>query len=312
MIDDTEQEEENYFASMTDIMVGLLFIFIILIMFFAMQIGETKPEFVAKKIHDAVVQQNLILEKENTLLKKENTSLIVENERLKKQVATLTQKIILLEAQLSKLEKNQLSKYLSDSDAQRAKILKQIQASMREVGFEVEIIEEQGVVRLPNKLLFATGRSTIQNGGIAEKALIQLGIALEKVLPCFTLGRNSDPKRNRKCNPSAAFIETVFVEGHTDNIPVRGEIEPGISDNLSLSARRASNIFKRLINNNKDLLEYLSVDKEPILNIAAYGATRPIKNNADISRNRRIDLRFLMYTPRSDTLDEVKKLVGEE
>ncbi|MGL1921461.1 MAG: OmpA family protein [Hyphomicrobiales bacterium] len=312
MIDETELEEENYFASMTDIMVGLLFIFIILIMFFAMQIGEIKPEFVAKKIHEAVVQQNEILKKENVLLREDVTLLKQKNDRLKVQVTVLTKKIIQLESQLVELEKNLLSKYLSDSDSQRTKILKQIQTSMREVGFEVEIIEEQGVVRLPNKLLFATGRSTIQSGGTAEKALIQLVIALEKVLPCFTLGRNSESKRNTKCNPSAAFIETVFVEGHTDNIPVLGEIEPGISDNLSLSARRATNIFKKLVKNNKGLLEYLSVDKEPILNIAAYGATRPIKNNTDISRNRRIDLRFLMYTPRSDTLDEVKRLVGEE
>ena len=35
-------EEENYFVSMTDLMVGLVFVFIILLMYFALQFQETE------------------------------------------------------------------------------------------------------------------------------------------------------------------------------------------------------------------------------------------------------------------------------
>ena len=43
---DTEQplEEESYFVSMTDMMVGLLFIFILMLMYFALQYQKTTEQ----------------------------------------------------------------------------------------------------------------------------------------------------------------------------------------------------------------------------------------------------------------------------
>jgi chemotaxis protein MotB len=40
----TVEEEESYFVSMTDLMVGLLFIFIIMLMVFALQYREGEKE----------------------------------------------------------------------------------------------------------------------------------------------------------------------------------------------------------------------------------------------------------------------------
>lgn len=53
-----EEEEENYFVSMTDMMVGILFIFIIMLMVFALQFqkqtdtSQDRIEEVAKKLED--------------------------------------------------------------------------------------------------------------------------------------------------------------------------------------------------------------------------------------------------------------------
>ena len=338
-----EEHDEGYFASMTDIMVGLLFVFIIIIMFFALQISESEPDAVPLDIHAPVVA-----ERDEALVKvagltRANAELTVEVERLRAlvvslelrlarleeeldardrtieaqvseldtlrvEIADLERTIERLEAQLRAAREDRLSTYLSAADDRRSLILREIRNIMADVGIDVEIVEEQGIVRLPNDLLFDTGRSTIDDDGRAFLAVGQMARALARILPCYTRGPRS--QATRACNPSAAFVETVFVEGHTDDSPVRGEIEPGIDSNLRLSARRASNIFQRMLQLDPELLAFSSVQEEPVLNVAAYGETRPIKGNRERSRNRRIDLRFLMYTPRSETLDEVQALVA--
>ena len=401
MIDDAlDEHDEGYFASMTDIMVGLLFVFIIIIMFFALQISESEPDAVSRIVHDevvterdralaevnglrrvnselsaeldardrtiavqveeidrlrvelallerriddAVAQRDRALQKvaelerinadltaeverlralivslelrlaeaEEELAARDRTiaAQIEEIDRLRAEVAALRRRVEVLEAELRVAREDRLSTYLSAADDRRSLILREIREIMADVGVDVEIVEEQGIVRLPNDLLFDPGRSTIDDDGRAFTAVSQLADALRRVLPCYTLGPRSRPER--LCNPSAAFVETVFVEGHTDDSPVRGEIEPGIDSNLRLSARRASNIFQRMLQLDRDLIEFASVDREPVLNVAAYGETRPVAGREERSRNRRIDLRFLMYTPRSDTLDRVQALVED-
>ena len=336
-----DEHDEGYFASMTDIMVGLLFVFIIIIMFFALQISEAGPDAVSRVEHERVVEARdeallrvLGLESQVTELGVEIERLRalvtrleleiarLEDEaakrmesvdviaRLRDEIDELKRTIERLEAELRVAREDRLSTYLSAADDRRSIILRRVRDIMAEVGLDVEIVEEQGVVRLPNDLLFDTGRSTIDDDGRAAAAVSKLAEALARVLPCYTTGPRSEPRRD--CNPSAAFVETVFVEGHTDIAPVRGEIEPGIDSNLRLSARRASNIFDRLRILDADLLAFRSVDGEPVLNVAAYGETRPVRGErtaGDESRDRRIDLRFLMLTPRSDTLDDVQSLV---
>lgn len=293
--------EESYYVSMTDIMVGMVFVFIILLMYFVFQIQTTHEPTVPLSQHREVINQ------------KERAEVGLEN--AKKTIKDL-------EEQISQLKKNALNKYLADADKARTQILEDLQRSMREAGITVQIIPEQGVLRLPESLLFASGKSQIDQNSKEEKAVKALSHALTKVLPCFSVGPKSDPVET--CNPNGAFIEAIFVEGHTDNVPILGEIEAGIIDNLSLSARRATNTVRVAYAVEPILLELYSISPSqegvalghgtsPLLNAAAYGDTRPAFTNNDEegrSRNRRIDLRLLMYAPRSDSLAEVYKLVG--
>jgi hypothetical protein len=50
------------------------------------------------------------------------------------------------------------------------------------------------------------------------------------------------------------------------------------------------------------LANFRNLDKEPVLSVAAYGEQRPIVLNSDEigrDRNRRIDVRFVMWIPKS-------------
>ena len=308
---DDHEGEESYFVSMTDIMVGLLFIFIIIIMYFAFQIRD--EDVVARSVHDHVVKTTKGLMAANDILVAANRSLVDENRDLRRQLKNLRIEIADLRRRLAQKE-DPLKDYLALADRSMAKILKDMQDLMRKAGFTVEIIPEQGILRLSNNLLFPNGKSQIEKGTPADLAATQLARALQKVLPCFTRGEKSEGLRNRTCNPSSAFIEAVLVEGHTDSTPILNEIEPGVRDNLDLSARRATNTFRRLLEAEPDLKKFQSVEGRSVLNVSAFGDTRPIADNETPrgkEQNRRIDIRVLMYTPRSKSISDIRKLVPD-
>jgi chemotaxis protein MotB len=87
----------------------------------------------------------------------------------------------------------------------------------------------------------------------------------------------------------AAFIKkyqrAIVIEGHTDNIPLRGS---RYASNMELSTARASRTYVFL-------LEEEAVRPEG-MSAAGYGEYRPIASNATVegrARNRRVDIIFV-------------------
>lgn len=296
--DGASEAEESYFISMTDIMVGMLFVFIILLMYFVFRIQNTSEPMVPLSEHQAVIAD--------------------------RDVAKL--RIKELEEELARLSQNPLEKYLQAADTVRESILKGMQESLRTIpgikDGDVRVIADQGILRLSGDMLFPQGRSTIIPNSPSDSAVRALSAALLKVLPCFSLGPASRPIK--ACNPNAVFLDAVFVEGHTDNVPITGLLEGGVADNLSLSARRATNTEQAIYLHGPALAQMFSISPSqdgrqlgqgdsPLINAAAFGDTRPVRSNetAEGQRsNRRIDLRLLMYSPRTEGLNAVRKLLG--
>jgi outer membrane protein OmpA-like peptidoglycan-associated protein len=234
-------------------------------------------------------------------------------------------RIIELEREIKRLNENPLERYLKLADETRTSILLDLQRSMKNVpGInegDVRVIPEQGILRLSGDMLFPRGVSSISPGSPSDNAVRSLAIALSKVLPCFSLGPASLP--NKTCNPNAVFIDAVFVEGHTDNVPITGLLDGSIKDNLSLSARRAINTVQTLYADQPQLGQMFSISpsqegrelgsgNSPLINPSAFGDTRPaFTNDTEEGRksNRRIDLRLLMYSPKTASLIEVRKLL---
>lgn len=98
------------------------------------------------------------------------------------------------------------------------------------IGFEgkgLTVTQKNGkvYVSMDEKLMFATGSTAVQKDGIAAL------VALAKVLV-------TNPDIN------------IMVEGHTDNVPMKGSGE--IKDNWDLSVMRATSVTKILIMNGVD------------------------------------------------------------
>lgn len=304
-IEHHEQEaDESYFISMTDIMVGMLFVFIILLMYFVFRIQNTSEPMVPLSEHRV---------------------LLADRDRLVALLEEAKNRISFLEKEVDRLNQNPLERYLKSADSARESILRNLQRSMREVqGIsegDIEVIAEQGILRISGDMLFPKGVSTIAPGSPSDGAVKALALALAKVLPCFSVGPASNPVKS--CNPNAVFIDAVFVEGHTDNVPITGVVEGTIKDNLSLSARRAINTVQSIYSDQPKLSQMLSISPSqegrklgegtsPLVNAAAFGETRPaFSNDTEQGRksNRRIDLRLLMYAPRTDKLSALQGLL---
>lgn len=297
-LNEEEQEDESFFISMTDIMVGLLFIFILIITYFAIQakIDELEIEEI-KKDND----------RQSALLRD-----LGDGER----ISALNAYQIQIQYQRSNIL-NWISTYLSNEEVDG-----------------VQIIEEQGVLRLPEGLLFNSGQFNIEEGSSAFAVSQLLSRALAKILPCSVLTSDGQPLvESSVCqnsvyhNQVSGYVQAIYLEGHTDNIQINKDIgllgDPNLTNNLRLSARRSTNTFDSIVSESPQILEFhgpvsdaSELRFEPILAASAYGDLRPAEsNNTEEGRrsNRRIDLRILMYIPANiDSMDAFEKAINRD
>lgn len=140
-----------------------------------------------------------------------------------------------------------------------------------ENGLSVEMRNGKVYVMMEERLLFATGSIIVDPRGV--EAIRDLGKVLEK-------------------NPDI----NVLIEGHTDNVPMKGSGE--IKDNWDLSVMRATSVVKILLGNKQI---------QPLrITAAGRGEFMPVDkaNTAEArKKNRRIEV---ILSPK---LDEILKLL---
>lgn len=220
MHDTHEESTEHFFTAFTDLLVGVIFLFILLLMVFALNMKDaTPPRIVTEDI--------------------------------------------------------------------RTDILREIAKRMQARGTPVTADLKGGLVRLPESLLFASGEWQLsEQGKLTVESLAQV---LADLLPCAASASTPCPWFVQPVQ-----IDSVLIEGHTDNRPFNG---PGGIGNPELSAFRAISVYKAMTNAAPLLSNgIVNVDKQPLLGVSAYGETRPL-DPLNLDPNRRIDVRLIMRAP---------------
>jgi chemotaxis protein MotB len=270
-------EEENYFISMTDMMVGVLFIFIIMLMVFALNFREQTDN-----------QAD-----ETERLQQASVDLSKEAKRIADRLEDLQAKV---DEEVGSLEAEQWI---------RNDLLDDIQTALAREGLTVEVDERNGVLRLTeDSVSFERDEATLDDQ--ARENVLRIAAALASVLPRYTACQPTAPVAG--CGESGSTtIETVFIEGHTDRT--------GTADrNWSLSTQRAV-VTYRLIDTAEPTLAMLANrDGNQIISVSGYGPTRPVTTDPtpnDYAPNRRIDLRFVMETDQRGSLEEIRRLTAE-
>jgi flagellar motor protein MotB len=307
MADSSHTEDGGgYYASVSDLMAGLLFVFILVVVVFALQLATATQG--AERQRAQMEEQRRALERElhgatSRLEDLERRRLDQEAELEAARRAT-QEEMRALRTQVGESlgnEVRRLDEVLNRARTRRAALLTSIQTSLEGRGVPVSIDLATGVLRLSDRILFASGRSELQPGSQAREVVRALADVLGQTVPCYSVG--SDTKPN--CGPEATpVIDGVFVEGHTD----KRRLGTGERDgNYELSASRALSTYAFMQALRPELWELRNAQGVPLMGVSGYGPDRPVPGRLgdreeDLAANRRIEIRFLLATPAAPDL----------
>lgn len=189
---------------------------------------------------------------------------------------------------------------LKKAEEVRRTILDEAVEALRQRGIVVEISQNHTVLSIPNDLLgFDTGAYEIHSGYQAQA--LEIGKVLNEVI---------------SLDDRVDFLDTIFIEGHTDNRPLAGFMGKG---NWGLSTFRAISLWQfweSEFSDTKPLSRLANKDGSPLFSVSGYAETRPVvvdqQTAEDFKRNRRIDIRFTIRRPDSAQYEQLKGLLSEE
>lgn len=186
---------------------------------------------------------------------------------------------------------------LKKAEEVRRTILDEAVEELGRRGIKVEISENHTVLRIPNELLgFETGEYELQPR-YASTAL-EIGEVLDRVI-------SKDDRVD--------YLDTIFIEGHSDNRPFPGFMGKG---NWGLSTFRAISLWQfwsSALPESQRLNRMRNLDGDPLFSVSGYGETRPVNDEQltedDFRVNRRIDIRFTIRRPASADYEGVRELL---
>ena len=196
----------------------------------------------------------------------------------------------------------------------REQLLRVIDEELQKEGLRVKVNYENGVLSLPEGILFPSGSADLRPEGMV--ALEKLSKILSRVLPCYT-GSPDDPLPPGCTSPAnRGKLEAVFLEGHTDTVRVSAGAK--FHSNWDLSAARSITVFEQMMLHSPDLDGLTNAAGQPLFSVSGYADRRPYGGDRmsnlteeGRARNRRIDVRFIMtYPKKPDIVREMENRWG--
>ena len=175
------------------------------------------------------------------------------------------------------------SAVFEESFYNRGELLHQIQTTLKSKNIDVDIDQKNGNMRIKADTFFAVGSADLSVDGQTKMAEIARVIQ-EKF--------QSDAKFKNA-------IDTVFIEGHTDNVPVNLNFGGRRWTNMELSAQRAINTYLTM-DSATGIGQMKNRDGKFLFSYSGYSDLRPIADNAseaERSQNRRIEFFFALTSP---------------
>ena len=240
-------------------------------------------------------------------------------------------------------EQASVTEELKAANETRDSILTGIARRLENSGIRVTVLLEQGVLRLSeNSINFPSGSEIPVTDHYVNVGRVANAIA--EVVPCYVFDGVSDPTAvddvvsetsaganvpqycQLPADPSVYdcrerqfpwLLETLLIEGHTDEVPVG--VGRRFRDNLELSSMRAATVHRMIAACEPGVEHLVNGDGYPILSTSGYGETRPATLDPErADDNRRIDLRFLLEPPagalqlgEAEIQTDIRERVGE-
>lgn len=193
-------------------------------------------------------------------------------------------------------QQNQFQNQIEDirvAEEVRADTVEEIRQTLEDHGVEVYVSENQSVLSIPSEQLgFEAADHEISED--YEDISLTIGHAI------------SDAIRSENRHE---HLDTVFVEGHTDDVPHDGLWDTG---NWGLSTFRAISLWALWgdeLPDQHQLGTLQNASGDPLFSVSGYAETRPVvadqSTETDRAANRRIDVRFTIVRPSAENLEDI-------
>ncbi len=192
---------------------------------------------------------------------------------------------------------------LKNAEQARRDILYEVRDELLRKDVLVEVADNDTVLRVPEQTLtFASNSDEIPRDLRVRNAVKSIGIALHHAI-------NKPLNENAESKMRFQYLDTVFIEGHTDSLPTRRD-----KGNWGLSSYRAISLWEywhdtvSLKPKFNDMVNAYGIKLFSVSGYAASRRTQIIENTANQrKRNRRIDIRFTIKRPSIADLEEIGK-----
>lgn len=295
-----DSEGEGYFAAVSDLMVGVLFVFLLMLTVFALNFRDDSAKL------------------EETIARAERAEAAADQARRQADAARLEAEFRVREAnRLRALNETlrlrlqeaaeALRRELAGREAARVALLQRLARGLEARNIQFIVDQHSGVLRLSDAVPFATNSSELTP--VAQRTVSGLGEVLSQVLPCFAVAAGA------RCEAGdAPVLEAMLVEGHTDQqVFLNMTRLQSEQRNDQLSTARALTVFAELRRLQPGLEALRNAADQPLLGVSGYGERRPLPDSAGTTaqnwaQNRRIDLRFILSARNSD---EIRQLLEQ-
>ena len=297
-------EETTYWLSYSDMMAGLLLVFVLIIAFTMlhaqMQYDEKQTELIGKE-KELVVQADE-LEKERTIVSQQKTTLDEQVKMLNAQEEALAEqgeKIAIQEETLreqhellDKLEAimSEQQQKLDDIIGVRADLVEDLSREFNNSDLKVSVDETTGAITFDASILFDYNKSVLKPSG-------------KEFLADF-LPRYADVLLSPKYKDN---ISEILIEGHTDT-------EGNYMSNLELSQKRALAVAEYCLSDNSKILNATQLEEmRSLISATGRSYSNPIydeNGKIDMAASRRVE--FLFRLTDEEMVREMIEILSEE
>ena len=299
-----KDEETTYWLSYSDMMAGLLLVFVLIIAFTMlhaqMQYDEKQTELIGKE-EELVVQADE-LEKERTIVSQQRTTLDEQVKMLNAQEEALAEqgeKIAIQEETLreqhellDKLEAimSEQQQKLDDIIGVRTELVEDLSREFGNSDLKVSVDETTGGITFDASILFDYNKSVLKPSG-------------KEFLAEF-LPRYADVLLSPKYKDN---ISEILIEGHTDT-------EGNYLSNLELSQKRALAVAEYCLGDNSGILTNSQLEEmRNLISATGRSYSNPIydeNGEIDMAASRRVE--FLFQLKDEEMVREMIEILTEE
>jgi len=195
-------------------------------------------------------------------------------------------------------------KEIARAEEVRKNILREIETELRAQNIPVEVIDNDTVLRIPEHVLtFTQGSSDLPVNKSVRDVAEEIGRVLYRAI---NTGKRWE------------YLDTIFVEGHTDPVPYKNRLLKG---NWGLSTMRAISLWQfwnEQMPEGGRLDEVYNHSGKKLFSVSGYAATRrscqssceDAFNDVSYQHDRRIDIRFTVRRPAIEEYQSVKAVLN--